>query len=172
MIIIGCGVEGFEGQGLRARLCCRRYLTPYFGYIFLPHVDWPAQCLAQRKSEKKYTKRKDKNISSTLSFIYWVKGLTDSTSKDVGVVPKTPDSKMVLLLRRTLPESSRILCSLFQEENLFSFTHSSSPFPLRTSGSFFKFNSFLFIYLFIFFKSNFLFIYSFPIRFSLVCFLG
>ena len=52
--------EGFEGQGLRARLCCRRYLTPYFDYIILPHVDWPAQCLAQRKSQKKYTKRKDR----------------------------------------------------------------------------------------------------------------
>ncbi len=24
-------------------------------------VDWPAQCLAQRKSQKKYTKRKDRN---------------------------------------------------------------------------------------------------------------
>ena len=44
------GFEGFEGQGLRARLCCRRYLTPYFGYIILPHVNWPVQCLAQRKS--------------------------------------------------------------------------------------------------------------------------
>ena len=55
------GFEGFEGQGLRARLCCRRYLTPYFGYIILPHVDCPAQCLAQRKSQKKYTKRKDRN---------------------------------------------------------------------------------------------------------------
>ena len=60
--VSGCvGFEGFEGQWLRARLCCRRYLTPYFGYIILPHVDWPAQCLAQRKSQKKYTKRKDRN---------------------------------------------------------------------------------------------------------------
>ena len=55
------GFEDFEGQGLRVRLCCRRYLTPYFGYIILLHVDWPAQCLAQRKSQKKYTKRKDRN---------------------------------------------------------------------------------------------------------------
>ena len=55
------GFEGFEDQGLRTRLCCRRYLTPYFGYIILPHVDWPAQCLAQRKSQKKYIKRKDRN---------------------------------------------------------------------------------------------------------------
>ena len=61
MVDIPVWFEGFEGQGLRARLCCRRYLTPYFGYIILPHVDWPAQCLAQRKSQKKYTKRKDRN---------------------------------------------------------------------------------------------------------------
>ena len=52
------GFEGFEGQGLRARLCCRRYLTPYFGYIILPHVDWPAQCLAQRKSKRNIQKEK------------------------------------------------------------------------------------------------------------------
>ena len=57
----GVGFEDFECQGLRARLCCHRYLTPYFGYIILPHADWPAQCLAQRKSQKKYTKRKDRN---------------------------------------------------------------------------------------------------------------
>ena len=101
---------------------------------------------------------RDENISSILSFIYWVKGLTDATSQDIGVVPKTPDSKMVLLVRRTLPESQRILCSLYQEESLFSFTHASSPFALETSGSFFKFNSFLFIYLFFFFN---LIFYSF-----------
>ena len=52
------GFEGFEGQGLRARLCCCRYLTPCFGYIILPHVDWPAQCLAQRKSQKNIQKAK------------------------------------------------------------------------------------------------------------------
>ena len=55
------GFEDFEGQGPWARLCCRRYLTPYFGYITLPNVDWAAQFLAQRKSQKKYTKRKDRN---------------------------------------------------------------------------------------------------------------
>ena len=59
-----------------------------------------------------------------------MKGLTDATSKDVFMVPKTSDSKMVLLVRRTLPERERILCSLCQEESLFSFTHASSPFPV------------------------------------------
>ena len=91
--------KAFEGQGLRARLCCRKYLTPYFGYIILPHVDWPAQCLAQRKSQKKYTKRKDRkkirdeNISSILSSIYWVKGLTNATSWDVAWCPKHQTAK-------------------------------------------------------------------------------
>ena len=59
------GFEGFEGQGLRARLHCRRYLTPYFGYI----IDCPAQCLAQRKSQKKYTKRKYRNRLETKTFL-------------------------------------------------------------------------------------------------------
>ena len=59
-----------------------------------------------------------------------MKGLTDASSKDVCVVPKTPDSKMVLMVRRTLTERERILCSLCQEESLFSFTHASSPFPV------------------------------------------
>ena len=45
-------------------------------------------------------------------------------------------------------------------KSFFLFTHASSPFPLETSGSFFKFNSFLFIYLSIFLKFNF-FIYLF-----------
>ena len=113
MVLEYVGFEGFEGQGLRARLCCRRYLTPYFGYIILPHIDWPAQCLAQRKSQKKYTKRKDRkkirdeNISSILSFIYWVKGLTDATSQDVAWCPKHQTAKLVLLVRWTLPERER-----------------------------------------------------------------
>ena len=32
-------LKAFEGQGLRARLCCRKYLIPYFGYTVSPHVD-------------------------------------------------------------------------------------------------------------------------------------
>ena len=131
------GFEGFEGQGLRARLCCRRYLTPYFGYIILPHVDWGAQCLVQRKSQKKYTKRKDRkkirdeNISSILSFIYLVKGVTNATFQDVAWCPKHQTSKMVLSVRRTLPERERILCSLYQEEILFSFYACVISFSVR-----------------------------------------
>ena len=57
--------------------------------------------------KKRQKQIRDENISSILSFIYWVKGLTDATSQDVDVVPKTPDSKMVLLVRRTLPEREK-----------------------------------------------------------------
>ena len=148
-------MKAFEGQGLRARLCCRRYLTPYFGYIILPHVDWPAQCLAQRKSQKKYTKRKkDKRRKYFFyTFLYLLgEGTKQRYVRRRSVVPKTPDSKMVLLVRRTLPEKRKIILSPFSRgKSFFLFTHASSPFLLETSGSFFKFNSFLFIYLFIFF---------------------
>ena len=103
----------FEGQGLRARLCCRRYLTPYFGYIILPHVDWLAQCLAQRKSQKKYTKRKDRKKDKRRKYFFYTflyllgEGTNQRYVPSRSVVPKTPDSKMVLSVRRTLPERER-----------------------------------------------------------------
>ena len=51
----------YEGQWLRARLCCRKISdSSYFGYIILPHVDWLAQCLAQRRSIRNM-QRKDRN---------------------------------------------------------------------------------------------------------------
>ena len=80
--------------------------------------------------------------------------LTDrerSATKDVCVVPKTPDSKMVLLVRRTWPERERILCSLCQNESLFFFYACVIPFShYGYLGVFCKFNSFLFIHLLIF----------------------
>ena len=150
------GFKGFEGQGLRARLCCHRYLTPYFGYIILPHIDWLAQCLAQRKSQKKYTKEKiekkirDENISSILSFIYLGEGTNRRYVPRRSVVPKTPDSKIVVVGSTDTAWKRKIIWSPFSRGMPFSFMHASSPFPLETSGSFFKLNSFLFIYLFIF----------------------
>ena len=81
-----------------------------------------------------------------------MKGLTDATSKDVCVVPKTLDSKMVLLIRRTLLERVRILCSFCQEENLFFLLRMRHLLfrerPLGVSSNLIVF--FLFIYLFIF----------------------
>ena len=77
-----------------------------------------------------------------------MKVLTDATSKDVCVVSKTPDSKMALLVRRTLPERERMTRPLCQEENaFFLFMHASSPFPVMDHWEFFcKFNSFLLIF--------------------------
>ena len=156
------GLEGFEGQGLRARLCYRKYLIPYFGYIILPHVDWLAQCLAQRKSQKKYTKRKDRKKDKRRKYFFYtfLYLLGEETNQRYvlwrSVVPKTPDKQnwYCRFDGHCLKEKSNIV-SFFKRKILFSFTHASSPFPLETSGSFFKFNSFLF-YLFIyFFKSNF-----------------
>ena len=53
--------------------------------------------------------------------------VVDCIDKSLGCLEKTrdvlckKDSKMVLLVRRTLPERQRILCSLYQEEIVFSF---------------------------------------------------
>ena len=100
------GFEGFESQGL----CWRRYLTPYFGYTVSPHVDWPAQCLAQRKSQKKYTKKKKIEIDKRRKYFFYTflylfgEGTNRRYVPGRSVVPKTPDSKIVLSVRRTLPE--------------------------------------------------------------------
>ena len=67
------------------------------------------------------------------------------------VVPKTPNKqKWCYLLDGHCRKVKDDIVSFFKGKILFSFTHASSPFPLETSGSFLKFNSFLFIYLFIF----------------------
>ncbi len=97
--------------------------------------------------------------------VYFSIMLTDrerTATKDVCVVPKTPDSKMVLLVRRTRPERERILCSLCQNESLFSFTHVSSHFPVTDLWEF-SANLISFFFFFFLFSFNFyLFIYSFP----------
>ena len=121
-----CGVwRLLKVRGLGQGYVAVRYLTPYFGYTVSPHVDWPAQCLAQRKSQKKYAKRKDRKkdkrrkISSILSFTYWVKGQTNATSCDTAWCPKHQTAKLVLLVRRTLPERERWYRFLLQVEKSF-----------------------------------------------------
>ena len=112
--------------------------------------------------KKRYKQIRDENISSILSFIYLVKGLTDATSQDVAWYPKHQTAKWCCWFDGHCLKKKDDIVSFFKGKILFSFTHASSPFPLETSGSFFKFNSFLFIYLFIFLKFNYLFIYLFP----------
>ena len=101
-----------------------------------------------------------------MGLVYFSIMLTDrerTATKDVCVVPKTRDRKMVLLVRRTRPERERILFSLCQNERLFSFTHVSSPFLVMDiwefSANLIVF--FLIIYLFILFLIKFFFIYLF-----------
>ena len=75
------------------------------------------------------------------------------------VVPKTPDSKIGVVGSTDTAWKRKIISFPFSRGKiLFSFMHAPSPFLLETSGSFFKFNSFLFIYLIIFF---YLIFYSF-----------
>ena len=55
------GFEGFyEGQWLRARLCCRKMSDSIFWvcYFVLPHVDVAGAMPCPKKVHKKYTKRK------------------------------------------------------------------------------------------------------------------
>ena len=108
----------------------------------------PKRNIQKEKIEKKI---RGENISSILSFIYLGEGTNQRYVLWCSVVPKTPDSKIgVVGSTDTAWVRERILCSLYQEEILFSFfTYVSSPFLLETSGSFFKFNRFSF-YLFFF----------------------
>ena len=52
------GFEGFYGsQWLREGCVAVRYLTPYFGYIILPHVDLAGAMPCPKKVQKKYAKK-------------------------------------------------------------------------------------------------------------------
>ena len=89
-----------------------------------------------------------------------MKGLTDATSQDVAWCPKHQTAKWCCWFDGHCLKEKDDIVSFLKGKIFFSFTHASSPFPLETSGSFFKFISFLFIYLFIFFKLIF-FLYLF-----------
>ena len=156
-----CGVwRLLKVRGKRQGCVAERYLTPYFGYIILPHVDWSAQCLAQRKSQKKYTKRKDRKKDKRRKYFFYtfLYLLGEGTNRRYvlwrSVVPKTPDSKMVLLVRRTLSERERWYRFLFQVENPFFFYACVFSFSVRdlwgVSSNLIVF--FLSIYLFIYFN--------------------
>ena len=105
------GFEDFyEGQALRARLCCRKISDSIFWlYYFTPR--WLAGAMpCPKKVHKNYTKGKDKkqirdeNISSIFSFIYLVNGLTNATSQNIAWCPKHPTVKSVLSVRRHYPK--------------------------------------------------------------------
>ena len=86
-----------------------RYLTPYFGYIILPHVDLPAQCLVQRKSKRNIQKEKIETDKRRKHFFHtFLYLLGEWTNQRYvlrrSVVPKTPDSKIGVVGSTSLPE--------------------------------------------------------------------
>ena len=110
----------------------------------------PKKVPKEMYKKKRQKQIRDENTSSTLSFIYWVKRLTNATSQDVAWCPKHQTAKWCCWFDGHCLKEKDDIVFFFKRKILFSFTHASSPFPLETSGSFFKFNSFLFIYSFIF----------------------
>ena len=147
------GLEGFyEGQWLRARLCCRKISDSIFWlYYFTPR--WLAGAMpGPKKVHKKYTKGKDKkqirdeNISFILSFIYLVNGLTNATPQNIAWCPKYPTVKSVLSVRRHYPKRGRFT------ENLSIYLSSPAPnSPLQNPSNFGATTSHWLLYILLFF---------------------
>ena len=104
-----CGVWRYlGGQWLRARLCCLKISDSIFWlYYFTP------RCLVgarpcPKKVQKKYTKRKDRNIRRKHFFHTFLYLLGEWTNQRYvprhSVVPKTPDSKIGVVGSTSLPE--------------------------------------------------------------------
>ena len=108
--VTNVGFKGFyEVRGLGQGCVAIRYLTPYFGYIILPHVDWLAQCLAQRRSKRNIQKEEietDKRRKHFFhTFLYLLGEWTNQRYVPRrSVVPKTPDSKISVVSSTSLPE--------------------------------------------------------------------
>ena len=152
-------LKAFEGQGLRARLCCRKISDS----IFWLHPTLIGRRNALPKESPKRNIQKEKietDKRRKLFFHTFLYLLSEGTNRRYvlwrSVVPKTPDSKIDVVGSTHTAWKSKMISFPFSREILFSFTHASSPFPLEISGSFFKFNSFLFIYFFIFLNLIFL----------------
>ena len=145
----------YEGQWLRARLCCRKISDSIFWlHYFTPR--WLAGGMpCPKKVHKKYTKRKDRNIirdeniSFILSFIYLVNGLTNATSQNIAWCPKHQTVRSVLSVRRHYPKRGRFT------ENLSIYLSSPAPnSPLQNHSNFGAIASHwpLYILLFFFFS--------------------
>ena len=128
--------RGFEGLGLRARLCCRKISDSIFClYYFTPR--WLAGAMpCPKKVQKKYTKEKietDKRRKHFFhTFLYLLgEGTNQRYVPRSSVVPKTPDSKMMLLVWRTLPDKTRFT------ENLSIYLSPLAPnLPLQNPSNF------------------------------------
>ena len=106
-------LKAFEGQGLRARLCCRKISDSIFWlHCFTPR--WLASAMPCPKKVPKRNIQKEKlEIDKRRKYFFYTflyllgEGINQRYVPGRSVVPKTPDSKMVLLVRRTLPERQR-----------------------------------------------------------------
>ena len=142
-----CGVWSLLRSG--ARLCCRRYLT----LIYLTLTRRRNALLKegpQRNIQKEKIEIDKRRKHFFYTFLYLLgegtnrryvprrRRGTQNTRQQNGVVSST----------ETAWKEKRNIVSFFKRKSFFLFTHESSPFPLKTLGSFFKFNSFLFIYFF------------------------
>ena len=82
--------------------------------------------------KKRQKQTRDENISSILSFIYLVNGLTNATSQDTAWCPKTPDSKIGVVGSTSLPEKRGRFT-----ENLSIYLSSPAPnSPLQNPSNF------------------------------------
>ena len=137
-----------KGQGCVAV----RYLTPYFGYIILPHVDWLAQCLAQRRSKRNIQKEKietDKRRKHFFhTFLYLLGEWTNQRYVPKhSVVSKTPDSKIGVVGSTSLPEKE-----VGSQKNLSIYLSSPAPnSPLQNPSNFGATASHWLLYILLFF---------------------
>ena len=130
------GFEDFEGQGLRARLCCRRYLTPYFGYIILPTLTGQRNALSKESPKRNIQKEKIEIDKRRKHFFYtFLYLLGEGTNQRYiprrSVVPKTPDSKMVLLGSTDTARKRKIISSPFSRGMPFFFYAYVISFSVR-----------------------------------------
>ena len=131
------GLKAFEGQGLRARLCCRKISDSIFWlHCFTPRwlggaIPCPKKVPKEIYKKKRYKQIRDKNISSILSFIYLVKGITDAMSQDVAWCPKHHTAKWCCWFNGHCLKRERWYCFLFQGENPFFFYACVISFSVR-----------------------------------------
>ena len=125
-------LKAFEGF-----LCCRKISDFIFWlHCFTPRwlvgaMPCPKQVPKEIYKKKRQKQIRDENTSSTLSFIYWVKGLTDATSQDVAWCPKYQTAKWCCWFDGHCLKEKDDIVSFFKRKILFSFTHASISFSVR-----------------------------------------
>ena len=151
--VTNVGFEGFyEGQWLRARLCCRKISDSIFWlYYFTPR--WLAGAMpCPKKVQKKYTQRKDRNRQETKTFLpyfplftWWMDEPTLRPKTQRGA-QKHQIVKSVLSVRRHYPKRGRFT------ENLSIYLSSPAPnSPLQNPSNFGATASHWLLYLLFFF---------------------